>query len=269
MDSKNHFDKLIVVFGVLFTGVTLMSVGAKTVEKNPDVANIAIGLLTALFWLGIVALTLWSRFATLKDKLEAERRDNQALRSNGQNTVAAAPPMPGPTMPPELKKVLDDIVSPIMDDLKEMKHDHDMLQAIFDDMGYHDEKPADDKLPEIEAAFHENTDRYVRLTPDPEDGKIAVEFSDKPFVPGRSDAHEAARLRGDASRAADATKPLTKSQQRRINAKKGLGALTDDEVREKKNAERRAKRAAKKAEAEKSTNAPLPGQTELVPPESK
>lgn len=46
-------------------------------------------------------------------------------------------------------------------------------------------------------------------------------------------------------------KPLTKSQQRRINAKKGLGPITDEELREQKKEKRRAARAAKKLEESK------------------
>lgn len=40
--------------------------------------------------------------------------------------------------------------------------------------------------------------------------------------------------------------PNSKSKQRRINTQKGLGAITDDEVKENKKADRRAKYAAKK-----------------------
>ena len=266
--SRNSFDELdktMVGFATVMALMIAFGAGVNLNEKNWF--SMATGIVTALFFVGILFAVLAQRFRSLKDQVEAERRTADSLRANG---VAAAPA--APQMPQALKELLDDVVLPAMKEAKEHAHDHDMLQAILNDMGYKDTKPEDDKLPAIEAAFHENTDRYVQLTPDGD--KIAVEFSNQPFVPGRSDAHEAARLRGDAARAAEPTKPLTKSQQRRINAQKGYGAITDDELREQRNEARRAKRAAKKAELEAAKEAigggqdtndkPLPGQTKLV-----
>jgi len=61
------------------------------------------------------------------------------------------------------------------------------------------------------------------------------------------------------------SKKLTASQQRRINATKGHGPITDDELKAKRLEARRAKRAAAKKPA--TPKGQLPGQTELVPSE--
>lgn len=272
MESRNHFDKLIVVFGVLFTIVTLVSVGADLGSKDTDITGVAIGFLTSFFWLGIVALTIWTRFASQKDKTEAARRDLEMVQRRNdaamaeQNKVAVAPARP--EMPAELKGFMEDVLLPTIKKAKEHAHDHEMLEAVIADLGGY---PLDEaKAAEVEKAFHENTDRYVKIEFEPDMESFSCEFSDKPIeagepVPGRSEAHEAARKRGDAARAKDAPKKLSASQQRRINASKGHGPITDAELRDKRNEERRAKRAAKKQEAATTTTTTTqPGQTSLV-----
>lgn len=124
--------------------------------------------------------------------------------------------------------------------------------------------PTQEQADAAAALFHEKTgDHYARMTIVA--GGVKAEIGTDPFesaeqVPGRSPAHEAARVRGDKARAKqipvtdgdEPQKPLTKSQQRRKNTKLGIGPITDDEVRENKNAKRRAARAAKKAELEQT-----------------
>lgn len=149
-------------------------------------------------------------------------------------------------------------------------HDEEILRALMTDMGFRELPPPVQEFARIEAAFHENTDRYVKLSD--EGNHIGAMFKSGPFPetentstweskPGRSVRHAEAADRGNEARAAIVpTKPPTKSQQRRINAKKGLGPITDDEVREQRNAKRRATREAKKATTQTTT---LAGQTDL------
>lgn len=120
--------------------------------------------------------------------------------------------------------------------------------------------PTPEEQPLIAAQFSDLTGWTAEFVGPQTDDKGEVVLRQPDAAPGRSPAHEAARVRGDKARAKqipvsdgdEPQKPLTKSQQRRKNTKLGIGPITDDEVRENKNAKRRAARAAKKAELEQT-----------------
>lgn len=145
----------------------------------------------------------------------------------------------------------------------EIEHDIDLAGAIAQDIMKGEKREVTpEETARIEQAFHDQSDgKFLKIHNSSDEG-MEMEISAEPFeqVPGRSDAHEAARVRGDEARAKQipvtdgeaAPKPLTKSQQRRINNQKGFGPITDDEVRDQKNAKRRAARLAKKEALEQT-----------------
>lgn len=264
MSSSNPFAKLVIGFGVVFMLLITFSAGTDAVGKDADWFGVAIGIVTALFWVGIVGVTIWGEFKSLQNKLVARDRDIESMR---HNKVAEAK-VPEHPFPSELKELLDNLIEPLAEKAKMDAYGREMVRAIIEDTGGY--PLTEDRIPAVEAAFHEQTDGYARVRLADEGKTLDLKFSGEPFttepadVPGRTPAHEAARKRGDAARAAEATKPLTKSQQRRINASKGHGAVTDEELKEQRNEARRAKRAAKKAAATTTTTTTQPGQTSLV-----
>lgn len=125
----------------------------------------------------------------------------------------------------------------------------------------------------IASNFHDKTDHYARFSGEQTGEYGDVEISSVPFedeVPAGAERHVESPEAFVSNRRVipvidgdkPAPKPPTKAQQRRANTKKGLGPLTDDEVREAKNAKRREARAAKKAATTSTTT--QPGQTKLV-----
>jgi hypothetical protein len=260
--NYSEMDKLMLAFATIM-GLTLMfASGASLDEKNWF--TLVYGGLASLLFIGIVIVVVRERTQTLKDKLTAAERDLEMARNRKEVEVPAHP------LPPQAGAAIDRVAKMLAE-----KHsqDFEMLQAIYKDVvgGFGPNFVATpEQVAKIEAAFHDNTDKYLHIDGIDESG-VTFQTSDKPIetVPGRSDAHEAARLRGNAASAAEPTKPLTKSQQRRINASKGHGPITDDELKAKRNEARRAKRAAKKPADEQAgkdasnKSEPLPGQTEL------
>lgn len=255
-NPKDSLDKLLLFFVVAMSCIMLFAMGTDVHERNWT--GLATGAVTVAFFIAFGVLIVWQRMHELKQKIEARDRDLEMLRNN-----TTAPPnevaTPSYKLLPEIEELLNKVVKPAIRETVENEHDREMLQAVLTDMGYIDKRPDDSVLPRIAAAFHENTDRYVRLVPQA-DGKIGIDFSAEPFV-------EDAGQPETVTTTTTASKPLTKSQQRRINAQKGLGALTDEEVHAARLEKRRQARAAKKAAKEggptTTTTTTLPGQTGL------
>ena len=272
MNQHNHLDKLILGFGAVFALLIMFSAGAELGEKDTDWFRVAIGITTALFWVGIIAVTVWGRFRTLKDRIAAAERETEMVQRRNdaakmEARKAAEVEVPEHGFPAELRQFLEETVMPDLKEAAVHKARHDLVRELIDKNGGF--PLTEENIPTVEAKFHEITDGYTRIRLEDEGKSLDIQFSEKPFddadhVPGRSDAHEAARKRGDEARAKDAPKKLSASQQRRINASKGHGPITDAELREKRNEERRAKRAAKKAAATTTTTTTQPGQTSLV-----
>lgn len=267
LNRDNGLDKLTLGFVTVMSVIMLLSLGADL--RDHDYFQIATTGTSILFFLGLGALVINLRWRELKDRVIAAQRDvenERRLREMDMNRSAATKvaevTVPELPFPAELRQFIDEVVMPDIKEMTERKQNNDMLRAIIMDTGGF--PLTEDRIPAVEAAFHENADEYVKITLEDEGKSLNAEFSKTPI--------EATPIKDLAPGVAttEATKkPLTKSQQRRINTQKGLGALTDDEVREAKNEKRRAARAAKKAEEDKSggtttTTTTQPGQTSLV-----
>lgn len=256
--SMSEMDKLMLGFATVMAAMLLFSSGASLSDKNWF--TLVYGGLASLLFIGIIIVVVRERYQTLKDKLTAAQRDIESMK---QNRVAREVEVPARPLPPAVAGALDAVKKALAE---KHKHDFEMLQAIYKDVvgGFGPEFVATpEQVKKIEAAFHENTDKYLHIDGIDERG-VTFQTSDKPIetTTAQPDAPKAAE-------AADTPKKLSKSQQRRVNASKGHGPITDDELRAKRNEARRAKRAAKKPAAEQpgkdasNKSEPLPGQTEL------
>lgn len=205
-------------------------------DMSSGVANSII----SVFWLGMLIIM---HFDAINDaKFEAEMRELERF-SRILKEIAG--------MAENAKKAANEAKA-----AADGRHLEETLEAIIKDVSGGEPRPlTPEDVAKIEQAFHENTDHYVKLTLFP--GGMNVQIRTEPI------ATEPADLAPGVATTAAAPKPLTKSQQRRINAQKGHGPITDDELKAKRLEARRMKRAAKKPAADK----PLPGQTELVPSE--
>lgn len=127
------------------------------------------------------------------------------------------------------------------------RHDTEVLTAILKDMGFQKKMPKPNQLLAIEQAFHQHSDNYVKLRiagSNELDVKFARQpWPEKPAEPG--------------------TSKESKSQQRRKNTVKVGKPVTDQQIRDERNAKRRAKRAAKKP-VPTTTTTTLPGQQRLA-----
>lgn len=241
--NSRLFNRLFVVLAYTMFALELFLLGWNLGHDNTQFA-ISNGIL-ALFWAGAIFVT--SRSWKLDVELDYMSRDLDRLKSLMEFATEIAE-----------KAAEKSELSQRDEELAELAH------AIYKDVtNGGGRKPTAAEIARIEQAFHDQSDGMYLKCHVEADG-MGMEISSDPIehVPGRSEAHEAARKRGNAARAKSDAKPLTKSQQRRINAQKGYGPITDEELREKRNAERRAKRAAKKAETTTSTTT-QPGQLEL------
>lgn len=246
--SHRRFQTLFLVLAFVMFGFQMFLLGISVSDGKTE--NIVSNGILALFWALAIAIQWHSKKLDLE--MENMTRDLERMEKLA-----------------EFAKELADLAEPKKSHQDELT---EILMAIIDDVTGGNRPPTADEIPKVEAAFHESTDdHYVKLTL--VEGGMEVEISRQPFdVPGRSAAHDAARERGEKARTkinvvdgdAPEVKPPTKSQQRRANVKKGLGPLTDEEVREQRNAARRAKRAANKAAATTTTTTTQPGQTKLV-----
>lgn len=249
----NSIDGLLLIFAVVMSALMFFGAGVETQSRNAWGATI--GVINGIFFLALTALVVYERIKNLKNEVEALRRD--ATPRNG----VAVPEHPFPS---ELKKVLADlgpVLKETLDEAKELQQDQDTLVAILKDMGLKKyDTPTREQLDEATKRFNSETDRYVQFTGPEADGRYAVEFSAEPFP---SDSLTAAQTASSGDTDAQPKKPLTKSQQRRINAQKGHGPITDDELRAKRNEARRAKRAAKKAAESTTSTTTQPGQLPL------
>lgn len=209
-------------------------------DMSSGVANSII----SVFWLGMLIIM---HFDAINDaKFDAEMRELERFTKILKELA---------DMSDRAKKASDEAVKEATKKQDE-EHLHDVLMAIIKDvMGDEPRALTPEDVAKIEAAFHENTDHYVKINA--QLGGMHIHMSNKPI------ATEPADLAPGVATTAAAPKPLTKSQQKRINAQKGHGPITDDELKAKRLEARRMKRAAKKPAADK----PLPGQTELVPSE--
>lgn len=222
MRQLNAMDKLLLTFATVMGAMIIFSAGVEA--ERGDFFQTATGIVTGLFFIGIVFVVISERIRTLRDRLTAAERDLEALRPKPQVEVPEHP------FPPELRELMEEIAH----DAKQHAHDHDMLNAILKDLNLEgDKKPTPKQLEQIKAAFHENTDRYIDFE-DAGDGKLNVLFSDKPFP---------------------AKKPT------KIHVKDGDA---EAKKRAERNAKRRAARQAAKGGETTTTTTTNPDQTSLV-----
>jgi hypothetical protein len=224
-----HFTKLFGGLAAFLTAYGFILGGYSLGQHNYQSA--VLNLVLGFFWCLIVGiLTAESR---LEVKLAAERKSLDRLR--------------------ELLGIMEKDTETVTGQVQEIR---DLIAA---NGGF---PLTSERLPMIEAAYHEHTGKYLKLELQEGDtrisSEISSEISDEPFerperLPEPPVAPTAVTVHIPVKDGSEpAVKPLTKSQQRRLNTKKGLGPLTDDEVREQKNAKRREARAAKKAELEQN-----------------
>lgn len=261
----DNMDKLMLMFPIALSIAFWVRTGADF-QKHWYSQGIIDGML-ALFLISLAIMVIGRHVAELKNRIAAERRSAETQAAmNARNMAGAAPVQP--KMPEGLEQLLDKVIAPLAKRAEEGEEIRDLIRANGDF------PLTQGRVATVEAAYHDKTGKYIKIELSEDGSTFTSERSDEPFehVPGRSPAHEAARVRGDKARTTkipvvdgdEPAKPLTKSQQRRINNQKGFGPITDDEVREMKNQKRREARAAKKTEASTTSTTTQPGQTSLV-----
>lgn len=240
---KTPMDKVLIVFTVVLAIFMAFSAGVNT--QAGQWLNAISASISGLFFVGIVWAVVAGRISSLID--EARRAAFKEVEPALDRMVEAAQGM--------LKAATE---AAVVEDNGLDEHEKHLTRVLMETTkhvlnGEHRAPTAEEVL-EIQRLFTEVVgDHAVRLTL--EDHGIAAEFM---RVGGKIPVE---RVEGDeprpvATHATSEAKPLTKSQQRRLNAQKGLGALTDDEVREAKNEKRRAARAAKVAGSVQVTRDP-------------
>lgn len=152
-----------------------------------------------------------------------------------------------------VEKLADKLADKIHDEVDpETKADIDDLVKVMLEVTPDGPPKTDAQLRAVEAAYHESTGNSVALSfRRDEDGGILGMDSEFSHASPEAAVH-APGVKVPVS-AGDAPKPLTKSQQRRINDKRGKGPYTDAELKEQANEKRRAARLAKKSETEGTT----------------
>jgi hypothetical protein len=220
------FNTTFIIFGTLMVVLESLSIGYH-LAKNQGLEVASDGLLAGLWILLVFFMAL--------DRFREQRRD---LHDHNDAVEALA------------EKVMDKITSEVD---PETKQNIDELVKVMMEITPAKPPTTDEQLQAVMAAYHEKTGRTVALSFRRDDaGNILgmdSEFSDTETAPeaaGKAPAHKVPVV------AEDAPKPLTKSQQRRINDKKGRGPITDDEWKQQQNEKRRAARAARAAEPDET-----------------
>lgn len=275
-NHRNPVEYVTIVFSFLLA--IIMFVTAGTSFGVHHFASGASLMVSAVFLGAVTIAIVWARFQALRDFVRATEREleysqkrlRDALdearnlrgatqKQDAVNMTAAAPMDAGHVAPPEtaidpaLKALLDRVLCPILESIEESEKDMNVLKAVVRDLGLENGEPNPTNFPAICKAFHDNTDRYLRFTPAGD--KFLTEFSDAPFeetaTPEVVKSNE--EFAAEKAKAAEVAKPLTKTQQRRKNAKAGKGAFTDDELKQQRSDKRRAARLAKKADITTTT----------------
>lgn len=189
----SYHDSVMIVFGILFVGLFLFTAGAEAQRHNYQEA--VVDVLLGAFFLAIFGAVIAQKFSEFNSAVEAAVRDAR-YQEKLKAEKATGEMLAG------LNKFMDAQI--------EEKHQHDMVEAIIKDI-VGKGKPAAKHCAKIEKAIHDNLELFADVSYNKQGGfdiGLSKEPIEKP-APGRSAAHEAARKRGDASRAKANKKPVT------------------------------------------------------------
>lgn len=179
--SKNHkrFQLLLAAMGVFITSYEFFFAGFNA--SHHWYQNMVFDLVLAGFWVGILFIMHLTRLS----EVEFDSLDREFNR-------------------------FEKLIKGLADNEKDKKHAEEMAELLVDCtdeivMANNKGKrraPNATEVARIEQLFHDKTgDHYAKLTV--VEGGVEAEISSEPIdvAPGRSEAHEAARKRGDAARA--------------------------------------------------------------------
>lgn len=189
------FNKVFIVFGVLFAGLQLFDAG---LDAHKGFYNDSVfSVVSAAFWVFLIWIFV---------HMEVERRIDSKLEKSHKE---------------HMKRMAEtfDQIAKITETAQEERHQHDMIEAIIKDV-VGKGKPAAKHCAKIAKAIHDNLEIYADVSFNKQGG-FDVGLSKQPIektapakkaAPGRSAAHAAAAKRGDAARAKANTKPVTKKK---------------------------------------------------------
>jgi hypothetical protein len=216
---------MFVIMSIFLTIFELFTAGYSTAKGHWDSA-IPAGVL-GLFWLATLWLIHTQRIRDVER--ESLNREIEILDKCAQI----------------IKKINDKAIADLDPSTKQ---DVDKFIKIMKENSPDEPPKTDEQLESLMAAYYQATGRIIVLSfHRDEDGKILgldFKFSDREDAPEATTASTAVHVPVSA---AEIPKPPTKSQQRRINDKKGRGPITDGEWKQQQNEKRRATREAKKA----------------------
>lgn len=240
---KTAMDKVLIGFTVVLAIFMAFSTGVNT-QAGQWLNALSAGI-SGAFFIAIVWAVVAGRIASLK--AEVRHKMFKEIEPMIDGLVKAAADIVETAKANEAKPV----------DATEAEHERALtdalMHAVKDVLGEPREIAKAD-IPAIQKRFTEITgDHHVKIELE-EDGMAAEFLRIGARIPvGRVEGEDPQPV---ATHTAPDAAPLSKSQQRRINSQKGLGALTDAEVKEARNEKRRAARAAKKAGSVQVTNNP-------------
>lgn len=245
---KTPLDRVMLTFATALALIMLVTTGADIQADNALTAIFS--FVSGLFFLAIVWTVVLGRFAALK--YEANKAAFEKVKPVMDNLIEAAKEMLE-IAKMDVKRIHEETeADKTVEADKHELDDHEqamsklVMKLAYEVLEGEPRIPTDDEIKRIEQRFTEVTgDHAVKITN--EGHGLACEFMRIGGGIPVTRSVDGLEAKPVATHTAPDAPKRSKSQQRRINSQKGLGALTDDEVKAAKNEKRRAARAAKAA----------------------
>jgi hypothetical protein len=257
-NTTANLNKLLLAAATVLGLLMFFSAGLNA--KDGDAFQVVYNVILGLLFLGTVAIVLMGHNQELRNKLTAKERDDEMrLRMTEADKIhngisakvdEALSAQKAPEVPKELSEILDKVLGGVQ------QHHEDMhaLGQTAKELGLADENAKLEDMQRVADKFMEKTGRFIHLTWYTATQQFDVEFGDKPFAEVVTvDDSKGESAAGATPVAAPAKRKPTAAQQRKANAAKGRGAITDAEYKIQKAEERKQKRAEAKAQKETST----------------